>query len=304
MGTIQILNNDLKLAYDFCRDKTRREAKNFYYAFLLLPKHKREAIYVCYAFARECDDIVDEPSENKPEQLQELRKNLALAYQPSEKLTSPLFLALQSVVKDFSIPEKYFEELIDGMEMDLHPVQYQSFEELYQYCYKVASVVGLICIHIFRFDSEECIPYAVNLGIAMQLTNILRDIKEDAERGRIYLPVEELHQFQLSEAFILEKQDPQNEAFLKFMQFQVERAKDYFVRSQPLLPYLEKDAQICPRILQKLYQEILVKMEKQAYNIFQERIRLSKGRKIYLMLSAWWTKPQKNSYSSNTPKKD
>lgn len=281
---------NLEQAYRMCREKTRQEAKNFYYAFMLLPKAKREAIYVAYSFARECDDIVDEPSENKPEQLNVFRQKVSDCYKEGTEPSNELFLALKDVIQNFSIPEVYFQELIDGMEMDLHHTRYQTFEDLYQYCYRVASVVGLISIYIFRFSDDACIPYAVDLGIAMQLTNILRDLVEDANRDRIYLPLDELKEYQLSEEFLFQTRDPHSPEFQNLMKFQVERARDYFERSLPLLPYLEEDARVCPKILQKLYQEVLRKIENKQYNVFEKRVRLSSIEKVWLMLSTFCQK--------------
>lgn len=293
------MKRDVQKAYFFCKQKTKREAKNFYYAFLLLPRFKREAIYVAYAFARECDDIVDEPSPNKPEQLQQLRQFLSEAYQQKIINGPPLFLALQKMIYQFSIPQHYFEELIEGMEMDLTKKRYQTFDELYQYCYKVASVVGLICIYIFRFKSVSCLPFAVDLGIAMQLTNILRDIAEDARIDRIYLPLEELAQYHISEEAIL-RGNPDREAFSTLMQFQIKRAEQYFSNAQALLPFLEKDARICPKILQNLYQEILRKIETNPYNVFEQKIRLTFGKKLFLMLTAGF---EDSSFLPTPPKK-
>ncbi|MEK7483399.1 MAG: phytoene/squalene synthase family protein [Planctomycetota bacterium] len=278
------MNRQLQQAFLFCSQKTQQEAKNFYYAFLFLPKKKRQAIYVAYTFARVCDDIVDEPSPNKEEQLQQLRLGLTKVYQNDFIPTEPLFLALQNVVRRFSIPKNYFETLIDGMEMDLHRNRYQNFSELYEYCYKVAAVVGLICIHIFRFQSEQCLPFAVDLGIAMQLTNILRDIAEDARLNRIYLPLDELAQFQITEEMIFQG-NPNPQQFSKFLDFQLIRAQTYFARSRKLLPFLEKDARICPKILRNLYEEILRKIWVSQYNVLQQKIRLSKVKKLLLMAS-------------------
>lgn len=284
------MNRPLQHAFLFCTRKTQQEAKNFYYAFLFLPKKKRQAIYVAYTFARLCDDIVDEPSPNKPEQLQKLRNSLASLYQSQTPLQEPLFLALQYVVQQFSIPQHYFETLIDGMEMDLHKNRYATFTELYDYCYKVAAVVGLICIYIFRFRSEQCIPFAIDLGIAMQLTNILRDIAEDAKLNRIYLPQEDLAQFHLTEAMIFQgNPDPQN--FARFLDFQIIRAQTYFARSHKLLSFLEKDARICPKILRNLYEEILRKIWASQYNVLHHKIRLSFGKKLFLMFSALFSFP-------------
>jgi phytoene synthase len=283
-----IVKTSLQQAYLFCKQKTQREAKNFYYAFLLLPKEKRSAIYVAYTFAREVDDIVDEPSSHKEEQLEHFRQQLRNLYElkPSPP-SSPLFLALGDVIQQFNIPSIYFLQLIEGMAMDLTQKRYHTFEELYQYCYKVAAVVGFICIYIFRFTDQACLPYAEKLGIAMQLTNILRDIHEDTLRDRLYLPLEELQRFQISEESLFNaKVDP--EAFHAFMEFQIQRAQRYFQEAQPLLTFLEKDARICPKILQKLYQEILYKIQQRPSLVLTQRIRIPSPQKILLLFLALW----------------
>ena len=186
---------ELELAYEQCRLITRREAKNFYYAFITLPPRKRKATYAAYAFCRLCDDAADEEIgiEQKLSLLAGLRHELSLAYSGGD--TGPVFTALAHAANVFDIPEGYLQEVVSGVETDLTKSRYQDFDELRTYCYRVASVVGLICIQIFGYSDVRAKDHAVDLGLAMQLTNILRDIKEDLDRDRVYLPLDEIERF-------------------------------------------------------------------------------------------------------------
>ena len=190
----------LELAYEHCRHVAKEQARNFYYAFRTLPAHKRRAIYAVYAFCRYCDDIADEPlpADERPRRFGLVREMLSSF--DSGDAADPLFAALQDASRTFEIPASYYSEIVDGVEMDLTWTRFRDFDELRAYCYKVASVVGLICVEIFGYKDARAREYAVDLGIAMQLTNILRDIREDADRGRIYIPQDELERFGYSEA--------------------------------------------------------------------------------------------------------
>ena len=209
---------DLDLAYEECRLITRREAKNFYYAFVTLPPKKRRAIYAAYAFCRLCDDSVDQdvPISEKLRLLDELRERLSATY--SGNANGPVFTALAHAIDIYEIPEEYFQEVVSGVEMDLTKSRYQDFDELRTYCYRVASVVGLICIQIFGYSNVRAKEYAVDLGLAMQLTNILRDIKEDMDRDRVYLPLNEMEDYGCSIEDMAE--GVVNQPFLDFMSFQ------------------------------------------------------------------------------------
>ena len=214
---------DLNAAYRYCQALARQEAKNFYYGFLLLPWPQRRAIYAAYAFARRGDDIADQdlPHQEKVRRLAAFRETLDSCLTGTP--TDPLFIALRHAVDVFAIPHQYLYELLEGVETDLTVQRYATFQELRRYCYLVASTVGLICIHIFGHgDKGEAREYAVDLGIALQLTNILRDLKEDAGRDRIYLPQEDLRRFGYTEEMLFHSE--MNDAFRGLMQFQVERA--------------------------------------------------------------------------------
>jgi phytoene synthase len=268
-------------AYRHCQELARREAKNFYYGFVLLPPPKRQAICVTYAFARACDDIVDadlEPEE-KVRRLAEYRRQLeqCLSGHPS----GPVFLALQDTIQRYRIPPEYFCQLIDGVEMDLSVRRYPTFADLRRYCYGVASTVGLISIEIFGYrDGQQARQHAEDLGIALQLTNILRDIREDAARDRIYIPQDEIERFGYSEADIFN--GIANESFLRLMQFQVARAREYFQRGRNLLPLLPRRCRACTAVLQSIYSRMLERIEAQPSAVLRERVSLSGGQKLAL----------------------
>ena len=250
--------SQLEMAYDHCQRVAREQAKNFYYAFRTLPTHKRRAIYATYAFCRLCDDIADEdmPMEEKRRQFSETRTLLTESLerngsQSDNGALPPEFAALSDATAAFGIPHHYYTEVIEGVESDLVKTRFETFEELKAYCYQVASVVGLICIEVFGYEDEAAREYAIDMGIAMQLTNILRDIKEDAERDRIYIPLDEMARFGYSEDDL--KQGVIDERFRKLMAFQVNRAREYYQRSQKLFPLLDAGARACPKVLHVAY---------------------------------------------------
>ena len=277
--------SDLKLAYDACRAITRREAKNFYYAFLTLPAAKRRAIYAAYAFCRYCDDSVDQETsaEAKMTALAELQANLEDTYSGSS--SSPVFLALGDAAKRYDIPRDYFREIILGVESDLVKDRFQNFDELREYCYRVASVVGLICLQTFGYKNDDAKEYAVDLGLAMQLTNIIRDVREDLEMGSVYLPQDEMARFGYSEEDL--RNGVRNQAFRDLMKFQSQRARDYFDRGFKLLPYLSRRSRACPAVLGALYSKVLDRIEASDYDVLESRVSLSKAEKIGITAKTW-----------------
>ena len=277
--------SDLDSAYEACRAITRREAKNFYYAFLTLPAAKRRAIYATYAFCRHCDDSVDEETSTdaKLKALAELQANLNSIY--SGDASSPVYVALADVAQTYDIPQHYFQEVILGVESDLVKERFHSFEELKEYCYRVASVVGLICLQIFGYENDDAKEYAVDLGLAMQLTNIIRDVREDLDMGRVYLPQDELARFGYTEEDL--KNRVRNQAFLELMQFQSKRAREYFDRGFKLLPYLSRRSRACPAVLGALYSRVLDRIEASEYDILESRVSLSKAEKIAITAKTW-----------------
>jgi phytoene synthase len=276
---------DLESAYEACRTITRREAKNFYYAFLTLPAAKRRAIYAAYAFCRHCDDSVDEETSTdaKLKALTELQGNLDTIY--SGSADSPVYIALADVAQNYDIPQDYFQEVILGVESDLVKDRFQNFEELKEYCYRVASVVGLICLQIFGYEDDDAKEYAVDLGLAMQLTNIIRDVREDLDMGRVYLPQDELTRFGVTEEDL--RNGVRNEAFLELMRFQSQRAREYFDRGVKLLPYLSRRSRACPAVLGALYSKVLDRIEASDYDVLESRVSLSKAEKIGITAKTW-----------------
>ena len=278
------LNSKLQMAYKECGRITKKEAANFYYAFLTLPKHRRRAIYAVYAFCRYCDDAVDDQSsiDSKVESLNILREKLGLSY--AGLAVDPIFLCLGDVAMQFEIPQEYFEDVLLGVESDLVKNRYQNFEELKQYCYKVASVVGLICIQIFGYRDNIAKTYAIDLGLAMQLTNILRDIQEDLLMDRIYLPQEETDRFNYSEEDL--RSGLVNKQFKELMLFQTDRARKYFERGFLLPSYLSIRSRACPIALGGMYRTILERIEKSDFEIFHNRITLTRVEKVRIMCIA------------------
>jgi len=275
------LRNGIDAAYDYCQEVTRREAKNFYYGFMLLPSGQRRAIYSAYAFARECDDIADAGLQlaEASKQLSEYRRDLeaCLAGRPD----GPVFEALHRTVEKYKVPPDYLFDLISGVEMDLTKSCYENFDELKAYCYHVASVVGLISIQIFGYDgSEEARGHAADLGIALQLTNILRDVAEDAERGRIYLPLDELEWFGYSEEDLFAGRATSE--FRRLISFQADRARHYYAEGRQLLPHLPARARACVGVMAGIYSTILDDIERDSGVVFRRRVSLSAPQKLAL----------------------
>ena len=277
------------MAYADCRSLTRREAKNFYYAFITLPKDKRKAIYAAYAFCRHCDDSVDEAAspEDKLSALASLQDSLEQAYR--DRAPSPMFLALADAAARYDIPQGYFREIILGVESDLVKTRYHDFDELREYCYRVASVVGLVCLQIFQYpprDGPAVREGAVDLGLAMQLTNIMRDVREDWDMGRVYLPQDEMARFGYTEEDL--RDGILNEAFAELLRFQAQRARGYFRSGFRLLPYLSRRSRACPAVLGAIYSRVLDRIEASGYDVLGERrIALSTGEKARITARAW-----------------
>ncbi len=283
-------NNPERLAasYQYCEHVAKTQARNFYYSFVPLPPELRAAMCVIYAFMRYSDDVSDEAAEDssKAEQMQEWRAALdrALAGEYGESLILPAF---HDVVVRFSIPAHYFHELIDGTEMDLTKKRYETFEELYEYCYKVASVVGFVCIHVWGFDRSHAnsLRYAESCGLAFQLTNILRDVSEDAARDRIYLPREDMERFGVTESDL--KSATMSKSLKSLILFEAERAESYYSQAHQLLPLLEPAGRPTYKIMLQIYHGILETIFRQRGDVYRVRARLSTPRKLVIVASAW-----------------
>jgi phytoene synthase len=275
----------------YCQDKAASSGSSFYYSFLFLPPVQRRAITALYAFCREVDDIVDMKGE--PDiariKLNWWREEIARLFEGQAQ--HPVTRALTPVIEEFDLPQEQFLEIIDGMEMDLDQHRYASFKELMLYCYRVASVVGLLAAEIFGYRDRHTLKYAHDLGIAFQLTNIVRDVYEDAQRNRIYLPLDELQRFGVQETDILnQKETP---AFHELMCFQAERAKQYYSQALSQLPDADRYSQRCGLIMAAIYRATLEEMERDGFHVLQHRISLTPLRKLWL---AWKTGLQTRRY--------
>jgi 15-cis-phytoene synthase len=273
---------------------TRNSNTSFYYSFSLLPRQKREAIHAVYAFCRYTDDIVDEEGsqDHKVAMLRRWRMELGRALRGRSSYT--ILNQLSATAKRFNIPVEHFYELFRGMEMDLTKTRYASFEELHEYCYLVASTVGLMCRNIFGYRNESTRDYAINLGIALQLTNILRDIKDDAKRGRIYIPLEDLRRFGYAEEDLLSfRYTPE---FVDLMRFECDRARDYFDRARAALQDEDKSFFFAARIMWSIYAHTLRRIERSEYNVFDRRISISKFLKLLIAFRYWLSHRLKYSW--------
>jgi phytoene synthase len=272
----------LDQSYAYCRSVARARAKNFYYSFLLLPAGKRNAMCAVYAFMRECDDLSDEPGASGAA-LEGWRAALANALQGryDGHLAWP---AVHDAVVRFQVPHEYLFEMIDGVRSDLGPRRIGNFDELYRYCYQVASVVGLTVVHIFGFESREALPLAEKCGVAFQLTNILRDLREDAARGRIYLPAEDLARFGVSERDVLD--GARTAAMARLIAFEAQRARAYFDAAQPLVAMVDRSSRASLRALIAVYSRLLDRIAQAGYDVYSRRISLSGAEKTWILLRA------------------
>jgi 15-cis-phytoene synthase len=274
-------------SYRQCQIIARTRAQNFYYSFLLLEKPQRDAMCAIYAFMRQCDDLSDEPVTEEKAKLEQSirlwRVHLDRALRgdfPEE----PIWPAFYDTVQRYKIPHRFFHEMIDGITSDIEPQQMQTFEDLYRYCYHVASVVGLTVIHIFGFQSVRALLLAEKCGIAFQLTNILRDVREDAQAGRVYLPAEDLKRFNVSIEQLRCGQE--DEQFRELMRFEAARARECYAESEPLLELIDPKSRRSLWALREIYLRLLAKIERANYNVLRQRVAVSKPAKIVLLLSA------------------
>jgi len=277
----------LEQSYAHCRAVAKQRARNFYYSFILLPPEKKNAMCAMYAFMRYCDDLSDEPGANRSA-IDHWRDALteALAGRPDDNPTWPAFL---DAVKRYSIPHQYFYDMVEGVASDLAPRTIETFDDLYRYCYRVASVVGLTTIHIFGYTSPDALPLAEKCGIAFQLTNILRDVREDAALGRVYLPAEDLARFGVSIDDL--KNARRTEQFGRLMEFETERARRYYRESAPLLELIQPKSRPSLWALIAIYSRLLDHLAESHYDVLMRRISLSSLEKIWIVLraAARWT---------------
>jgi 15-cis-phytoene synthase len=274
--------SEIERSYDYCRRVARKRAKNFCYSFLLLSAQQRKAMCAIYAFMRYCDDLSDEPGATRAA-MERWRGELEEALE-GRFSGHPVWPAFHHTVRRFGIPHDYFREMIAGVASDLEPRCIDTFDDLYRYCYQVASVVGLTIIHIFGFDTRRALPLAEKCGIAFQLTNILRDIREDAERGRIYLPREDLCRFGVSGEDL--SSGKHTEAFVRLMRFETARAKSYYEESMPLLELVHPRSRPSLWALITIYSRLLERIERTGYDVLSRRVRLSALEKSWILARA------------------
>jgi phytoene synthase len=272
----------LEDSYAHCRRVARTRARNFYYSFVLLSREQRNAMCAVYAFMRHCDDLSDEPGANGAAlELWRTALDDALAGRCD---AHPALPALHHTVTRHRIPPRYLHEMIDGVASDLEPRRFATFDELYRYCYQVASTAGLTTIHILGFDSPEALPLAEKCGIAFQLTNILRDIREDAALGRIYLPAEDLARFRVTEDDI--RGGMRTPEFIDMMDFEAGRARRYYKESRPLLSMVDRNSRASLAALISIYSRLLDRIERSNYDVFTRRISLPAWEKSWIALRA------------------
>jgi phytoene synthase len=270
---------------DYCQQKAAASGSSFYYSFLFLEPVRRQAITALYAFCREVDDVVDECPDPSLAQtkLAWWRTEVAALYggRPSHPVTQALARSLQR----FSLPQEQLLEIIDGMEMDLHQARYADFKALHLYCYRVASVVGLLAAEIFGHTDRRTLKYAHDLGLAFQLTNIIRDVGEDARRGRIYMPQDELARFTVSETDLLQARYSEN--FQRLMEFQIERAQQLYDQAFAQLPAADRKSQRAGLIMAAIYRTTLDEIQRDGCRVLDQRVSLTPLRKIWLAGKTW-----------------
>jgi phytoene synthase len=271
-------------AYHHCERLVQDAGSSFAWAFRLLPQERRLALCAVYAFCRFVDDVADEPGLDDPAALlARWQRELASVYDGTP--SHPIGIALADAVRRFPLARQHFEALIGGVEMDLSRRRYDTFDELYEYCYRVASTVGLLCIEIFGRTHPSAEHYAVDLGIAFQLTNILRDVDEDAHRGRIYLPLEDLARFDCSEDDLLAGRYLPRVGAL--MAFECGRARAYYLRARAALAAEDRRALAAAEAMRLIYERLLARIEAKNFDVFGQRVTLPGYQKATLALAAW-----------------
>lgn len=285
-------------AYEYCRQVTQRASKTFYWGSVFLPPAKRQAIWAIYAFCRVVDDIVDEAADEKvlrighlrgsrspAQSIDNWRRALTRLYKQGFAGNDPILLAWDHLLQEYPVPLEPALELLDGVEMDLKQTRYQNFDALRLYCYRVAGTVGLLTSSIFGYEDECALVHAVDLGIALQLTNILRDVGEDARNGRIYLPLEEMEQFGYRESDLMA--GVINEAFCALIYFQMQRAEAYYGRSLPGIDLLDADCRLAIRLSGTLYRRILDCIRENNFDVFTTRASVPLPTKLMTASSHW-----------------
>lgn len=279
---------DLTKAYKHCARTTRKAGSSFYYGMRMLPLHKRMAMFAIYAWSRICDDAVDDFQGACAKQHLQRAEDIYLAAFEETYLTSrdPIVCALGDAVRRFGVPKAPFAGLLQGMRIDIDKVRFQTYEELEKYCEYVAGTIGEMCVCVFGYRDKEAFRWARDMGIALQLTNILRDISEDIKRERVYLPEDEMNRAGYSLADL--KSRRMTPSYEELMRFQVERAYRYYEHARNLFPLIDTDSTRCLRVLYLMYYELLRQIEESGFRVFDQRIRVSGSRKLQLLWGALW----------------
>ena len=270
---------------EYCQKKAADSGSSFYYSFLFLPANRRRAITALYAFCREVDDVVDECQDPQiaATKLAWWRQAVAKLYAGTPD--HPVTQALLPVLGEFNLPQEQLLEIIDGMAMDLQQTRYLDFKALSLYCYRVASVVGLLAAEIFGSQDRQTQKYAHDLGMAFQLTNIIRDVGEDARRGRVYLPIDELQRFDVPVADILNARHADN--FRRLMEFQIERAEQYYAQAMAALPEIDRKAQRPGLVMAAIYRTLLTEIKRDGCQVLAQRTSLTPIRKLWIAWRTW-----------------
>lgn len=283
-------------AYSACRVIARREAKNFYYAFLALPRHKRDAICAVYAFMRQADDLSDDESLSLEDRRSKMSEWLAAWHAAAQggPTGDPVFIALADTQRGFGIPSTLLDQLVEGTAMDLQRAgthsgppdgydTYATFDDLYRYCYLVASVVGLVCIRIFGYSDPRAEKLAEETGIAFQLTNILRDVREDVDRNRVYLPLDEMHRHRVSIDDLAAHPAPLAPNQRELLAALAARAEHYYRSGFALLPLIDADSRSALWVLISIYHRLLIRIERSQYEVFANRVAVSSATKLAVL---------------------
>ena len=298
-GAPRVSAIQLRTAYGVCRHITRRAARNFYYAFLVLPRRKRDALSAIYAFMRHADDISDDPQLTPDEKRGKLNDWLDRLHRivAGERTDDPVLMAVADSQRRFKISIDLLETLVYGTAMDVprpelpqpkpgNPqVMYRTFEDLYNYCYHVASVVGLVCIRVFGYRDAAAEDLAERCGVAFQLTNIIRDVNEDAAMGRIYIPQEDLDRCAIGASMF---RAPNPAAFRPLLEMEADRAREFYGAGRQLIPYIDLDSRPALWTLIEIYSRLLEKIAVRNYDVFSERVRLTTGEKLRVMCKGLW----------------
>lgn len=270
-------------AYDRCTEITRAEARNFYFGFILLPRERRRGIHALYAFSRLCDDSVDgaEGQAEKEAAVAARRRDVDAAYAGAVPADDPVLIALADAIRRFGIPRGPMDALVEGVAMDLDTTRYPDWPALKTYCDRVAGAVGVLSLHVFGFRDPAAVGHAEDLGVAMQVVNIMRDVQEDSLRDRIYLPADEMAAHGVTEADIMA--DRMTPGMRHLMEAQAARAGEYFASGHRLLPMLDLRARMCVQMLAALYEDILARLAARDFDVTRGRVSLPGRRKLVLM---------------------